>query len=573
MEHFPSRSQYALKVVRLQSPFLKVEDESRQLRPLLQQFKNFPELYFLALRRHSPFDPPRSPAITEAPGGQPVHSDPSSDYCRVPKRQRGYCECCEEAFAELQTHLQSPRHTAFSLDASHYALVDNLISQMTNDFAVPSWLSPTLRVPPPAYGDLFGFQEDILERADASGQPERYCVSSEGSVAQPVSTGSSPHLLEDQSSFQQIKLPQETLSTAAPLTSQSLQSPSGWAGGSSCAEHHGRGGGIEDAPLKTAASPDVGYWPTSQQKQLWTPPTILPLPPRKRKLSYSPRGQAKKRPAVTTKSPSQLLPDTNTVHRIPVVGATELSFSHECSTQTNPGHLQLPAVPVVNPQRLHAPTQFPQEGSSWLPQECSVKDTGCLNGPVQQLEHKEGPAVCPSEEQHAWTPCKFLSMDAEMSMSGFPVGKSMPSQLLGSEVQPCSRGIAPSEFVQVVERLGPGQPPLSCSEESSSSESEWDRPLLCALEGASRLPFERPIDSALLGTCISMRDSGYESHLSSVLWQTLEQHEACKRDSNGSHSHMEVAPTPFGACLDRLGPFLEMNIPSPRLSWLPPPLK
>ncbi|XP_060112016.1 protein DBF4 homolog B [Heteronotia binoei] len=547
MKPLPSRSQArTLKVTRLQRPFLKIEDESRRLCPFLQQFKNFPELCFPEGRRHSsPFDSPRSPASSKTPEGQLAHSGSSSDCCLLPKRQRGYCECCEETFLELQMHLHSPRHRAFVLDASHYAPVDNLISQMNNIFAGPSCSPLPLRVPPAISDDRSGFREDILQSLPtSSGPPPRSCLSGESSAG--CSVRSTP-TAEDQS------LPAEMLNTPALLlTSQPLSDQAGGSGSSSGAEHHGRGGADAGALLKPAASLRAGSWTAPQQAIRGDPAAPLPPQPRKRKLSYSPSGQVKKRPALTR----QLLPD---VHPgIPPAGPTEGSFSQERGSQSGPGGLQLSAVPAAKPQHcLHAPTQLPPEGSARPPRDCALTGTG------QQPERKEGGAVLPSEEGRTQALHKSPIADAKLVAPDIPSATCPSSQLPDSGARPRSPGVGPSQFLEAVgpEWPGLGLPPLVCSAEPSSSESEWDRSLLCALEGTSRVPFEHPIDSALLGTRVRVQDSGYESHLCAVLWQTLEPREARQGDSSGCHGHKEVLRTPFGS-LDRLGPLFR-NEPAP----------
>ncbi|KAL8175698.1 UNVERIFIED_CONTAM: hypothetical protein K2H54_005356 [Gekko kuhli] len=497
-------------VTRLQSPFLKVEDESR------------------------------------TPEGRPAHSGGSSDCCLVPKRQRGYCECCEETFVELQTHLQSPWHTAFARDVSRYAPVDSLISQMANVFAASSCPPPPLRVLPATSGDYSGFQEDILPGIMASsGQPQKSRLSGKSSDGRPVSRGSSTLWPENPLSlWRWTELLGETPSTPGLPPLQSLQSGSGrTGGGSSGAEHHGRGGTAADAPLKLAASPGVGAWDASQQK-VWAPPILLPPQPRKRKLSYSPRGQVKKRPTPSGQLLSQPSPDTNALPGAPPAGTTEGSFSQECGRQTGPGCLQLSAAPVAEAQQspLRAPpTQLPPEGSARPPREQAAPEAGCLQQPGQQLERKEGSAAHPREERHTQTPGTSPRVDASLGTASFPTGGTgASSQLPGSVVQPCSPETGPSPFTGAVgpEWSGLGPAPLSCS----SSESDWDQPLLCALEGPPRPPLEPPVDSALLGTCVSLRDSGYESHLCSVLWQTLEPHEAPQGDSGGCHGEVLWAP-------------------------------
>ncbi|NXX99489.1 DBF4B protein, partial [Centropus bengalensis] len=117
---------------KLKPPFLKVEDESRQFRPFHLQFKTFPDLNFLAPKSSSPFEPLKSQSNScKASEGK---KSPQSTAVTVPKKRKGFCECCQETFEELHQHLQSPQHKCFALDNSQYAPVDRVISQLTSSF-------------------------------------------------------------------------------------------------------------------------------------------------------------------------------------------------------------------------------------------------------------------------------------------------------------------------------------------------------------------------------------------------------------------------------------------------------
>ncbi|KAF1585940.1 UNVERIFIED_CONTAM: hypothetical protein FQV16_0009980, partial [Eudyptes robustus] len=117
---------------KLKPPFLKVEDQSRQFRPFHHQFKSFPDLNFLAPKSSSPFEPLKS--LSNSCRASEGEKSPRSIPVTVPKKKRGFCECCQETFEELQKHLQSPQHKRFALDDSQYAPVDRVISQLTNNF-------------------------------------------------------------------------------------------------------------------------------------------------------------------------------------------------------------------------------------------------------------------------------------------------------------------------------------------------------------------------------------------------------------------------------------------------------
>ncbi|XP_010082838.1 PREDICTED: protein DBF4 homolog B, partial [Pterocles gutturalis] len=121
---------------KLKPPFLKVEDQSRRFRPFHCQFKSFPDLNFLAPKGSSPFEPLKS--LSNSCRASEREKSSRSTPVTVPKRKRGFCECCQETFEELQKHLQSPQHRRFALDASQYAPVDRIISQLTNSFVEQS---------------------------------------------------------------------------------------------------------------------------------------------------------------------------------------------------------------------------------------------------------------------------------------------------------------------------------------------------------------------------------------------------------------------------------------------------
>ncbi|XP_063512827.1 protein DBF4 homolog B isoform X9 [Pongo pygmaeus] len=132
----PAAESRTRKVARLKAPFLKIEDESRKFRPFHHQFKSFPEISFLGPKDASPFE-----ALTtlgsmhhtrESKDGEP---SPRSAARTMPRRKKGYCECCQEAFEELHVHLQSAQHRSFALEAHLYAEVDRIIAQLSHSFA------------------------------------------------------------------------------------------------------------------------------------------------------------------------------------------------------------------------------------------------------------------------------------------------------------------------------------------------------------------------------------------------------------------------------------------------------
>ncbi|NXH80180.1 DBF4B protein, partial [Edolisoma coerulescens] len=106
--------------------------EMLQFRPFHHQFQSFPDLNFLAPKGSSPFEPLKSlsNSCQASAGGKSPRSTPVT----VPRKRRGFCECCQETFEELQKHLQSPQHQRFARDSSQYIPVDCVISQLASSF-------------------------------------------------------------------------------------------------------------------------------------------------------------------------------------------------------------------------------------------------------------------------------------------------------------------------------------------------------------------------------------------------------------------------------------------------------
>ncbi|KAM9716412.1 uncharacterized protein dbf4b isoform 1-T2 [Menidia menidia] len=138
----------AVKAAALRSPFLKIEDLSRKYKPLHMQSMTFPTLYYEG--RFSPFESPPPPLFEKQMGERDNKSrtknvessiqDKSFLSCnpspwRPRKKHLAYCECCREAFTNLEEHLQSDQHRSFVLDSSNYRAVDQLMSEMLPGFS------------------------------------------------------------------------------------------------------------------------------------------------------------------------------------------------------------------------------------------------------------------------------------------------------------------------------------------------------------------------------------------------------------------------------------------------------
>ncbi|KAM6452241.1 protein DBF4 homolog B [Liasis olivaceus] len=500
-------SGFQLSKMRLKPPFVKIEDHSRQLRPFFKLFKNFPQLYFLASRRCSPFEPSSKEPKTRQSPNEPQ----TLSVCSVmPKTQKGYCECCEEVFTELQMHLQSSQHQEFVLDPSHYALLDSIISQLSNDFVASC--TPLLSV---CNGVSSEFEMEAAEHAKVpfSGQVMESHMLFEGSAGHLASLEDPPCFLKDQDFLHLTMKPMEIPTASVPVALQSLWSAS---------ETREKGREVADSFSKTVAPVKFKFGVAPQEGKLPTQSGMLPC---KRKHLYGQYGQVKKKRTLTS---NKRLSDKKLLSASQQVGTTGHSF---------PRQLDLPAVPSYTPGSYCVPPQILQKVLHCQSCKPVAIDTSYLKNPAQQLDQKEVSATSPSKEWDLHSSCKFSNTDStSSSLSGFHEDKQVAPKLVGSVFERCSPCMDVSELAQnmLPQQPGPGPSPclpllsypltsLSAEAKSSSSMSEWDGPLLCVLAGASHLSSENPIDAALLGTCVSLQDSNYESHLCSILWPTSEQ--------------------------------------------------
>ncbi|NWR00730.1 DBF4A protein, partial [Paradoxornis webbianus] len=127
------------KTGRLKSPFIRVEDRSRQYRPFYLQLLSFPFLNYCVPKPYSPFEVDK-----KYPSGQKQSKERnkinSDKDCGMPaqlpqkdKKKRGYCECCGKKYEDLQTHLESERHQNFA-QSTQYKVVDDIISKLVYEF-------------------------------------------------------------------------------------------------------------------------------------------------------------------------------------------------------------------------------------------------------------------------------------------------------------------------------------------------------------------------------------------------------------------------------------------------------
>ncbi|XP_054032607.1 protein DBF4 homolog B [Dryobates pubescens] len=520
---------------KLKPPFLKVEDQSRQFRPFYHQFKSFPSLNFLAPKGCSPFEPLKSlpdPCRARAVEGCPVPSEgqksPRSTAVTVPKRRRGFCECCQETFEELQEHLRSPRHRRFALEPSRYAALDRLIAQLPS-----SLLHHPARVPRSCLAE-----EHLVPQAQVLGRFEMLTAELGKEREQPEQAA--VELLVDLECDHGL----ETRSCSPCLAP-------------------GGGWGFPKHPPRTA--------PSGQQGSDSPPAGALPAP-RKRHLSSRQSSQVGKKPRLELGgglSPCELSEPVDvglgagqtSEPGLPALvesGSLALSTKLSSRPQSSLG-LDLclcwhPGEPTPWAGSLEAVSMGfpPQRG--WGRAGCqgrqllghSEKVPSSLHGP--DLESTVSHTSCPPGQLPspklpvAGARC-CCSLCARAAEKAAPELLALPG--LGRERAPCPGPLQPL----------PHSTQAGHDLSRSSSESDWDVQLLSMLPGAqeSRL---QPVDRDLLQrTHTSVRDSGYESQLCSVLKQKSELAWAGREDKNCWNCCTEAtgASHPFfGTCFWQL---------------------
>ncbi|NXQ13780.1 DBF4A protein, partial [Peucedramus taeniatus] len=129
------------KTGRLKSPFIRVEDRSRQYRPFYLQLLSFPFLNYCVPKPYSPFEVdkkyPSGQKQTQSKERNKINSDKDcgmpAQFPQKDKKKRGYCECCGKKYEDLQTHLESERHRNFA-QSTQYKVVDDIISKLVYEF-------------------------------------------------------------------------------------------------------------------------------------------------------------------------------------------------------------------------------------------------------------------------------------------------------------------------------------------------------------------------------------------------------------------------------------------------------
>ncbi|XP_068775408.1 protein DBF4 homolog B isoform X2 [Struthio camelus] len=574
---------------KLKAPFLKVEDQSRQFRPFHHQFKSFPDLNFLAPKSSSPFEPLKSllnSCRARDVEGCPVRSDgeksPQSTPVTVPKRKKGFCECCQETFEELQKHLQSPQHKQFARDDSQYAPVDHVISQLTNNFAeqsakVPcSCLTDEHLVPQAQVtrGNEMVTAELGKERQQApvelftDAEADPGLKMKERSTHQPSNRVSNLREGRGLSEKCFLGLPAGTGFTRGVCAVQDTTEGSVVVGStnSGLAPNLGQQTHVETAQVrKTIASSSE---PHKQQMQEMAdrPKQVLPVSRKRQLLSRQSTHVGKKPRLELDGTPSRYertspvdggmdVQDAGQISELDLLSVAQagcLPLSTELSTRPHSSPaLELcmcgdPGDPATQLASLEAvsvgfdPTETPAAST------VSQYDWSRVNTSSHGKQLREEDGSTPDHDH----PHLRVYRTSTVSKTSCPAGQ-LPSQNLPvAEARCChllcvraAEKVAPElpDLPGHSKELTPGHglplplPPNTQADldfRTAFSESNWDIQLFSTLTGV-RGKRILPVDRDLLQrTCVSVRDSGYESQLRSVLKRKSELDWAGKDDKN-----------------------------------------
>ncbi|XP_068932237.1 protein DBF4 homolog B [Petaurus breviceps papuanus] len=568
------------KVARLKVPFLKIEDSSRKFQPFYRQFKCFPEFSFLGPKNTSPFETVRTSFHkhkAKDPEGDEL--SPQSPACTVPRRKKGYCECCQEDFEELLVHLQSDRHRDFAVEASNYTAVDQITSQLSSNFAELSIqvLSPRLlgspavglehhgsaslqgpfpvshfpdpRASSPRTNEAPGSTKKKDDGHLSSGTLEPLAPAEQASGGKAIGAEGSERLGQlGRTIGNSLGAPslvhQLTLSCAASV--EFLANPHCYdqsADPPFLSEQNGSVMGQKRklpspncraekklcVPIDTLPHPSISDIPVlfhlvAGQEQRDTLSSLPNLTMNQDILLASPSGAAQKSVSSQYGSPSKL-------QRDPLCSSLpglEVDLITKVSENVSPSSLQGEAqrAPRLSPCYVSCPSPAHQSQSR-----CPACQPAPLPLTTFSSEQHLQLTSFPSSLEDAVSPLPCLPSERQSNLDGTrcPASSAAPASLLPAKVSS----------------------PLLM--EHCSSESEWDTQLLSKLERpqASR---DRSLDAeGLRRARIVILDSGYESHLYSVLQPKPELDWERKGEQNQGNCRTETDGAPFltfEACLD-----------------------
>ncbi|XP_056404308.1 protein DBF4 homolog B [Hyla sarda] len=189
-----------VKVGKLKSPFLKIEDQSRKYRPIHCSFSNFPECSFISSNR-SPFETPRTNSTHKDRDPRELNKD---EFERPQNWDKsGYCECCQLTYTRLSEHLISEQHCLFAFNASNYKVIDDITSRTICDLVpLPHGFKPHEEqsksdAPLQSFRGLLLKEEGCLEMGNRQGEFEEQFVDHNVELPTVEHILESQHVTED----------------------------------------------------------------------------------------------------------------------------------------------------------------------------------------------------------------------------------------------------------------------------------------------------------------------------------------------------------------------------------------
>ena len=124
-------------VKQLRGVFVKIEDDSRKFRPIMQRFQSFPAIVADSTHVTSPFlnNQHVKTALKKAEStrcsSQSVTQPSTKAAEKKTYRKDGFCECCDAYYEDINQHRRSEKHKQYASCDENYASLDTVISQLS----------------------------------------------------------------------------------------------------------------------------------------------------------------------------------------------------------------------------------------------------------------------------------------------------------------------------------------------------------------------------------------------------------------------------------------------------------
>ena len=124
-------------VKQLRGVFVKIEDDCRKYRPIMQRFQSFPAIVADSTHVTSPFlnNQHVKTALKKAEStrcsSQSVTQPSTKAAEKKTYRKDGFCECCDAYYEDINQHRRSEKHKQYASCDENYASLDTVISQLS----------------------------------------------------------------------------------------------------------------------------------------------------------------------------------------------------------------------------------------------------------------------------------------------------------------------------------------------------------------------------------------------------------------------------------------------------------